>query len=168
MAEYTDPELRERLKAEIEAGDRGGKPGQWSARKSQLLVREYERAGGGYVGERDERQRHLQEWGEEDWQARDGGERYLPQAAWALLTPKEREATDARKREADGQFVPNTEAAKAARKVMHLPDLKAGEAAGLVRSLETKLELDKARRAEQRGKGRKTVLDAISARRAAL
>ncbi len=168
MAEYTDPDLRERLKDEIRAGDRGGAPGQWSARKSQLLVREYEAAGGGYVGERDERQEHLRQWGEEDWHAQDGGERYLPDAAWALLTPKEREATDARKRDADGQFVPNTDAAKAAHKVMHLPDLNAGEAAKLVRSLETKLELDKAHKAEQQGKGRKTVLDAIAARRDAL
>src|SRR3712207_958955 len=103
MAEYTDPELRERLKAEIRAGDRGGAPGQWSARKSQLLVHEYEAAGGGYVGERDERQQHLRQWGAEDWHTADGGERYLPDAAWALLTPKEREATDARKRDGDGQ-----------------------------------------------------------------
>jgi hypothetical protein len=168
MAEYTDPDLRQRLKDEIQAGDRGGRPGQWSARKSQLLVQEYEKAGGGYVGERDERQKHLQQWGEEDWQHHDGTERYLPEAAWALLTPKEREATDARKRDADGQFAPNTDAAKAAHKVMHLPELKADEAVKLVRSLETKLELDKARKAELGGKGRKTVLDAIAARRDAL
>ena len=38
MAEYTDPALRERLKAEITAGDKGGRPGQWSARKAQLLA----------------------------------------------------------------------------------------------------------------------------------
>ena len=39
---YTDPELRERLKEEIMQSDKGGEPGHWSARKSQLLVREYE------------------------------------------------------------------------------------------------------------------------------
>ena len=39
-ADYTDPELRARLKEEIKAGDRGGKPGRWSARKSQLLTHE--------------------------------------------------------------------------------------------------------------------------------
>jgi hypothetical protein len=128
-------------------------------------VREYEQAGGGYVGERDDRQQHLQQWGEEDWQ---GTDRYLPEAAWALLTPKEREATDARKRDADEQFVPNTDAAKAAVKVAHLPDLKADEAGKLVRSLETEVELDKARKAEQQGPGRKTVLDAIAKRRDAL
>ena len=46
--DYTDPELRERLKEEIEASTKGGRPGTWSARKSQLLTLEYERHGGGY------------------------------------------------------------------------------------------------------------------------
>jgi hypothetical protein len=56
---YTDPELRERLKAEITAGDRGGKPGQWSARKAQLLATEYEKAGGDYTSDkRTETQAH--------------------------------------------------------------------------------------------------------------
>lgn len=30
---YTDPELRDEIKEEVQAGDKGGKPGQWSARK---------------------------------------------------------------------------------------------------------------------------------------
>ncbi len=63
---YTKPALRERLKRQITAGTKGGKAGQWSARKAQLLVHAYEKAGGGYSGGRDERQRHLAEWtGEE-------------------------------------------------------------------------------------------------------
>ena len=45
--QYTDPELRERIKEEIKASDKGGKKGQWSARKSRLLAREYEKRGGG-------------------------------------------------------------------------------------------------------------------------
>ena len=49
---YTDPALRARLKDAVVAGDKGGKPGQWSARKAQLLKQEYERAGGGYLGEK--------------------------------------------------------------------------------------------------------------------
>ena len=48
---YTDPALRECLKAEIIAGDKGGRPGQWSAPKAQLLTRAYEEAGGGYTSE---------------------------------------------------------------------------------------------------------------------
>jgi len=30
---YTDPQLRDEVKEEIQAGDKGGEPGQWSARK---------------------------------------------------------------------------------------------------------------------------------------
>jgi len=45
---YTKPGLRKRLFEKILAGSRGGKPGQWSARKAQLLAREYKAAGGGY------------------------------------------------------------------------------------------------------------------------
>ena len=45
---YTKPGLRKRLFKKIMAGSRGGKPGKWSARKAQLLAREYKAAGGGY------------------------------------------------------------------------------------------------------------------------
>jgi hypothetical protein len=45
---YTRPTMRKRLFERIKAGGKGGKPGQWSARKSQMLAREYKRAGGGY------------------------------------------------------------------------------------------------------------------------
>ena len=45
---YTKPSLRKRLFNEIKAGSKGGKPGQWSARKAQMLAKQYEAAGGGY------------------------------------------------------------------------------------------------------------------------
>ena len=45
---YTNPGLRKRLFKSIKAGNRGGAPGQWSARKAQLLANEYKKAGGGY------------------------------------------------------------------------------------------------------------------------
>ena len=45
---YTKPELRERLKNRIKAGSKGGKPGQWSARKAQMLAKRYKEQGGGY------------------------------------------------------------------------------------------------------------------------
>jgi hypothetical protein len=70
-SKYTKPELRERIKNRIMAGDKGGKPGQWSARKSQLLVQEYEKAGGGYQGGKDSRQQSLEKWGKEKWQTKD-------------------------------------------------------------------------------------------------
>jgi len=45
---YTKPTMRKRLFEKIKAGSKGGKPGQWSARKAQLLASEYKKAGGGY------------------------------------------------------------------------------------------------------------------------
>jgi len=45
---YTKPGLRKRLFKRILAGSKGGRPGQWSARKAQFLAREYKTAGGGY------------------------------------------------------------------------------------------------------------------------
>ena len=65
---YTDPELRERIKEEIKATDKGGNKGQWSARKSQLLTQEYEQRGGGYKGDKDENQKNLKKWTDEEWQ----------------------------------------------------------------------------------------------------
>jgi hypothetical protein len=126
-ARYTDPALRERLKGEITAGTRGGRAGQWSARKAQLLARAYEEAGGGYEGARDARQRHLAEWTAEEWttadgrpaERGDGTHRYLPQEAWDKLTPAERRATDRKKvagSKRGRQFVANTEPARRARK----------------------------------------------------
>ena len=40
---YTKPTMRKRLLERIKAGSKGGKPGQWSARKAQLLASEYKR-----------------------------------------------------------------------------------------------------------------------------
>tara|TARA_X000001316_G_C922311_1_gene37391 strand:- start:284 stop:493 length:210 start_codon:yes stop_codon:yes gene_type:complete len=45
---YTKPAMRKRLFQKIMRGSKGGKPGQWSARKAQMLAREYKAAGGGY------------------------------------------------------------------------------------------------------------------------
>ena len=45
---YTEPALRKRLFKKITKGTKGGKSGQWSARKAQLLAKEYKAAGGGY------------------------------------------------------------------------------------------------------------------------
>lgn len=45
---YTKPSLRKRLFEKIKAGSKGGDPGEWSARKAQLLASEYKKAGGGY------------------------------------------------------------------------------------------------------------------------
>ena len=45
---YTKPSMRKALFNKIKSGSKGGNPGQWSARKAQLLAREYKSKGGGY------------------------------------------------------------------------------------------------------------------------
>ena len=47
---YTKPALRKRLFNQIKAGGKGGSPGQWSARKAQMLAKKYKAEGGGYRG----------------------------------------------------------------------------------------------------------------------
>lgn len=172
-AKYTDPALRQRLKEQIQAGDKGGRPGQWSARKAQLLVRQYEQHGGGYVddGSRTPTQQHLRDWGEQDWHTAggdadargDGGTaRYLPDVAWKLLTPAERQATEQPKQGADEQFVANTGAAQEARRAAELLTMSAVEARRAVASMQGRSQLTRARTAEQEhGKARTTVLAAI-------
>ncbi|MGS2612949.1 hypothetical protein ACVCAH_00200 [Micromonospora sp. LZ34] len=173
MARYTKPELREQLKEEIKASDKGGRQGQWSARKSQLLTREYQKRGGGYEGPRDERQKSLQRWGGEKWQtregdtrARHGGEtsRYLPKQAWEQLSDEQRRATDLKKRRESRtgrQRVSNTGPARRARRdatsVGRLTELPVAEAAKLVRGLDTG-QLKTALRRERDGKARKTLI----------
>ena len=45
---YTKPSLRKQIFERIKAGGKGGAPGQWSARKAQMLAQQYKKAGGGY------------------------------------------------------------------------------------------------------------------------
>ena len=68
---YSKPKLRERIKDRVMAGSKGGKPGQWSARKAQILAREYEEAGGGYKGGKGEKQKSLEKWSSEKWMTKD-------------------------------------------------------------------------------------------------
>jgi hypothetical protein len=106
---YTKPQLRERLKNQIMSGSKGGKSGQWSARKAQLLAQAYEKAGGGYSGSKTAKQKSLSKWTKEDWGTKSGkpstqgkgatGERYLPKKAREALSSSEYAATSKAKRE---------------------------------------------------------------------
>jgi hypothetical protein len=72
---YTDPKLRDEIKKEIKQGDKGGAPGQWSARRAQFMASEYKKRGGCYntnKDDKDESQKHLDAWAEEKWQTKDG------------------------------------------------------------------------------------------------
>ncbi len=45
---YTKPGMRKAIFERIKAGGKGGAPGQWSARKAQMMALQYKKAGGGY------------------------------------------------------------------------------------------------------------------------
>jgi hypothetical protein len=45
---YTKPTMRKNLFNQIKSGGKGGSPGQWSARKAQMLAKQYKSKGGGY------------------------------------------------------------------------------------------------------------------------
>jgi hypothetical protein len=132
QAAYTKPALRERIKKKIMKGTKGGRAGQWSARKAQLVAQEYKAQGGGYKGGKETKaQAHLNAWTKEDWQTSDGKKadrkkngkkvmaRYLPKKAWGKLSAAEKKSTNEKKEEGSGrgkQFVANTKKAAGARK----------------------------------------------------
>jgi hypothetical protein len=103
IAEKTDPKLWDKVKTQVTKGDKGGRPGQWSARKAQLATQEYKQEGGGYKGEKPA-DNHLQQWTDEDWGTKSGqksgetGERYLPKKARAHLSDAEYKRSTAKKR----------------------------------------------------------------------
>ncbi|KAI5114758.1 hypothetical protein M0805_002467, partial [Coniferiporia weirii] len=134
---YTDSELRSEIKENVQASDKGGQPGQWSARKAQMMASEYkksmhERGEEPYTtdkSEQSESQKHLSEWTKEEWQTSDGKaeakredgteRRYLPKKAWENMSDDEKKATDEKKLEGSKegkQYVHNTESAKETRK----------------------------------------------------
>lgn len=85
-------QLRDEVKEEIHKSDKGGAPGQWSARKAQMMAGEYKKRGGSYNTDKekgqDDSQKNLSKWGEEEWQTKEGDanaknedgsrKRYLP------------------------------------------------------------------------------------------
>ena len=124
VAQKSDPGKWKRIVASVKASDKGGKPGQWSARKAQLATQKYKSAGGGYKGPKSS-SNSLAKWTKEEWGTRSGkpstqgpkatGERYLPKAARSKLTAAEYAATTRAKREgarAGKQFVPQPESIK--------------------------------------------------------
>lgn len=126
-AEKTDPELWEKVKDELMQSDKGGEPGQWSARKAQMAVQEYQRRGGDYADDGpDQEDTDLHEWTEEDWgtksgeKALDSGERYLPKKVRMVLTEDEYRRSTARKKGADQQFVDQPDDVKD--KVSHIKE----------------------------------------------
>jgi len=106
----TNEKLWKKVVAEVKASGKGGKPGQWSARKAQLAGKKYKDRGGSYSGTKTKAQKSLSKWTKEDWGTKSGknstqgkdatGERYLPKKAREALSDKEYKATS-RKKKAD-------------------------------------------------------------------
>jgi hypothetical protein len=103
-----DPAKWKRIVASVKAGSKGGKPGQWSARKAQLATLKYKSSGGGYSGKKSS-SNSLRKWTKQDWGTKSGknstqgskatGERYLPKKDRDKLTKKEYAATSRKKRQ---------------------------------------------------------------------
>ncbi|KAA0123354.1 hypothetical protein CIW48_12970 [Methylobacterium sp. P1-11] len=102
-AKKTDPKLWGKVKTQVTKSEKGGKSGQWSARKAQIATAEYKKEGGGYAGKKTA-DNHLQQWTDEEWGTKSGkasgktGERYLPKKARETLTDTEYAASTAKKR----------------------------------------------------------------------
>jgi hypothetical protein len=99
------PELWERIKNNIMNKETAGtKAGQWSARKSQLLVREYKKQNGGYTTKKDPNS-PLTKWTNQNWMTKSGmpsiitHERYLPEKAIKSLSSKEYNESSKKKKE---------------------------------------------------------------------
>ena len=167
-AEKSDPQLWDKIKQQVTQGDRGGKPGQWSARKAQLAVHDYKAAGGGYKGAKAQ-DNHLHQWTEEHWGTKSGkpsaetGERYLPEQAREHLTGQEYAQTTAKKRadtKKGKQF--SAQPRDIARKTAQ--DRDTGKSADLERLTRHDL-LDRAARAKLSGRSRmnkKQLVEALS------
>ena len=104
----TNEALWKRVVSQVKAGSKGGKAGEWSARKAQLAGKIYKDRGGSYSGKKTEAQKSMTKWTKEEWGTKSGkpstqgkkatGERYLPKKARQALTDKEYKATTAKKR----------------------------------------------------------------------
>lgn len=97
-AKKSNPSLWKRIVASVKAGTKGGRAGQWSARKAQIAVARYKKSGGGYKGVK-KSSNSLSKWSKQKWRTSDGSKsegkkRYLPDAAWKALSPAEKRATN--------------------------------------------------------------------------
>ena len=97
-AKKTNPSKWKRIVAAVKAGTKGGRAGQWSARKAQIATARYKKSGGGYSGAK-KASNSLSKWSKQKWRTSDGSKsegkkRYLPDAAWKALSPAEKKATN--------------------------------------------------------------------------
>jgi hypothetical protein len=103
IAKKTRKALWDEVKTKVTEAGKGGRPGQWSARKAQLATQEYKARGGTYDGAKS-KDNHLSQWTNADWntksgaKSQDSGERYLPKRARKTLTENEYKRTTLKKK----------------------------------------------------------------------
>ena len=109
--ERTKESMWKRIVASVKAGGKGGRPGQWSARKAQLATTRYKKAGGGYKGKKSSSNK-LSKWSKQKWDYVSKGDkkkprkkrgRYLPESVRKSLSPSEKSATNRKKRAASAK-----------------------------------------------------------------
>ena len=107
----TKESMWKRIVASVKAGSKGGRPGQWSARKAQLATARYKKAGGGYKGKKSSSNK-LSKWSKQKWDYVSKGDkkkprkkrgRYLPESVRKSLSPSEKSATNRKKRAASAK-----------------------------------------------------------------
>ena len=107
----TKESMWKRIVASVKAGGKGGRPGQWSARKAQLATARYKKGGGGYKGKKSS-SNTLSKWSKQKWDYVSKGDkkkprkkrgRYLPESVRKSLSPSEKSATNRKKRAASAK-----------------------------------------------------------------
>jgi hypothetical protein len=98
VAKKSNPSLWKSIVSRVKSGSKGGNAGQWSARKAQLAVSIYKKAGGKYKGAKSSSNK-LAKWTKQDWttssgKPSEGKRRYLPKKAWSALSSSEKAATN--------------------------------------------------------------------------
>ncbi len=110
IAVKSNPKLWEKIKNSVKKGDMGGPSGKWSARKAQITVARYKKAGGSFKGKKSNCN-SLTKWSNEKWGyiSKSGNKtkrgRYLPLKVRKSLTQKERSIENKRKGSRRGQRV---------------------------------------------------------------
>jgi len=107
-ATKTKPALWKRIVSSVKSGSKGGRRGQWSARKAQIATARYKKAGGGYKG-RKSTKNSLSKWTKQKWGYVTKGDakkprrkqgRYLPEKVRKNLTHRKKAYTKKKKKKA--------------------------------------------------------------------